>query len=497
MNSCQTREDSQAGHSMLLSAVFLIVLIASCAISSSAYLGVNGNMVWRQSDSIAQILSFSGWKGLSPMDDFLGRPSWYATPVYELIVSAAAGITRISGPQGFLTAAVFTDLACFWLLLFSGYRLAEKISDGSGLWLIFLLSVSPLYLHYYSVPIPDTMALALSVTAVSLLTGECRGILRQSAALLALSVACFIKSPVPFVLMVFFPSRELLLGHLISRRKLLITVSLVALLSALLPEYLRNSFLRSSGAFFAQDPEWYFGTLDDRLSARFWKTMVNRVTKAAPFRGVGGFLAISSAAAFIWCVLKRRLSASIPFAAAFLSGWLVFANVFFLHDYYSLPTNFIFFLGTAICLRAAARRLQPLPERIGKFWPYAVGLLAVILTISGNSINGRREGDFPRAASWFLRDTDVMLYSSDIVGYFDDAIVPGGLFLTPLRRISRQELESGCGRYLAGYRAVVVHDAKGSECLRQAAAEASVFAEDDGYVLWISGNDNHGRPSGK
>ena len=310
---------------MLLSAVFLIVLIASCAISSSAYLGVNGNMVWRQSDSIAQILSFSGWKGLSPMDDFLGRPSWYATPVYELIVSAAAGITRISGPQGFLTAAVFTDLACFWLLLFSGYRLAEKISDGSGLWLIFLLSVSPLYLHYYSVPIPDTMALALSVTAVSLLTGECRGILRQSAALLALSVACFIKSPVPFVLMVFFPSRELLLGHLISRRKLLITVSLVALLSALLPEYLRNSFLRSSGAFFAQDPEWYFGTLDDRLSARFWKTMVNRVTKAAPFRVVGGFLAISSAAAFIWCVLKRRLSASIPFAAAFLSGWLVFA----------------------------------------------------------------------------------------------------------------------------------------------------------------------------
>ncbi|MDD6547245.1 MAG: hypothetical protein SOW06_07950 [Succinivibrionaceae bacterium] len=99
MNSCQTREDSPAGHSMLLSAVFLIVLIASCAISSSAYLGVNGNMVWRQSDSIAQILSFSGWKGLSPMDDFLGRPSWYATPVYELIVSAAAGITRISGPQ--------------------------------------------------------------------------------------------------------------------------------------------------------------------------------------------------------------------------------------------------------------------------------------------------------------------------------------------------------------------------------------------------------------
>ena len=75
MNSCQTREDSQAGHSMLLSAVFLIVLIASCAISSSAYLGVNGNHVWRQSDSIAQILSFSGWKGLSPMDDFLGRPS--------------------------------------------------------------------------------------------------------------------------------------------------------------------------------------------------------------------------------------------------------------------------------------------------------------------------------------------------------------------------------------------------------------------------------------
>lgn len=270
---------------MLLSAVFLIVLIASCAISSSAYLGVNGNMVWRQSDSIAQILSFSGWKGLSPMDDFLGRPSWYATPVYELIVSAAAGITRISGPQGFLTAAVFTDLACFWLLLFSGYRLAEKISDGSGLWLIFLLSVSPLYLHYYSVPIPDTMALALSVTAVSLLTGECRGILRQSAALLALSVACFIKSPVPFVLMVFFLSRELLLGHLISRRKLLITVSLVALLSALLPEYLRNRFLRSSGAFFAQDPEWYFGTLDDRLSARFWKTMVNRVTKAAPVPG--------------------------------------------------------------------------------------------------------------------------------------------------------------------------------------------------------------------
>ena len=490
-------DDLEEGKRRHLIAAFILVLIASCAISSAAYLGINGNHVFRQSDSLSAILSFSGWKGLGPMESFSGSPSWFATPIYEFIVSIAASVTGLQGAEGALAAAVFTDLACFWLLLFPGYRLAERMGLGSGVILIFLLATSPLYLHYYSVPLPDTLALALSVTAVSLLTDERCGMLRTASALIALSAACLIKSPVPFVLMAFFLTREALAGNIRKRWRLLALVSLAAIVSALLPEYLRNRFLGSQNAFFAQDPVWYFGTADERLSMRFWKTMANRVTKAAPFRLLGFAYAMAAGAGLVFCAWKGKLSAAVPFIVSFLAGWLVFANVFFLHDYYSLPTNFIFFLGTAICLRAAARRLQPLPERIGKFWPYAVGLLAVILTISGNSINGRREGDFPRAASWFLRDTDVMLYSSDIVGYFDDAIVPGGLFLTPLRRISRQELESGCGRYLAGYRAVVVHDAKGSECLRQAAAEASVFAEDDGYVLWISGNDNHGRPSGK
>lgn len=485
MNRCQTREDSQAGHSMLLSAVFLIVLIASCAISSSAYLGVNGNMVWRQSDSIAQILSFSGWKGLSPMDSFQGGPSWFATPLYELIVSAAAAVTGLKGAEGDLTAAVLTDLVCFWLLLLSGFRFAEKISSGSGIILIFLLATSPLYLHYYSVPIPDTLALALSVLAVSLLMDERCSAPRATAALFALSAACLIKSPIPFVLLAFFLTREAILGNLRKRWRLIAIVSLTALVSALLPEYLRNRFLGSQNAFFAQDPWWYFGSFDDRLSLKFWKTMVNRVTKAAPFRVLGSVYAIAAAVSLVWCAKKRKLSAAVPYLVSFLSGWLVFTHVYMLHDYYSLPTNFIFFTAVSVCLCRALKALPPLPDSLRGAWPYALCVTAILLTVYGKSISGIRDAGFQHASSWFLRNTDVLLYSADGTGYYDDSNVPGGLFLTPFKRVDRQDLETNCSEYLEKYSAVAVHDAKGSKCLQDAAGMASVFASDDGYTLWI------------
>lgn len=359
-------DDLEEGKRRHLIAAFILVLIASCAISSAAYLGINGNHVFRQSDSLSAILSFSGWKGLGPMESFSGSPSWFATPIYEFIVSIAASVTGLQGAEGALAAAVFTDLACFWLLLFPGYRLAERMGLGSGVILIFLLATSPLYLHYYSVPLPDTLALALSVTAVSLLTDERCGMLRTASALIALSAACLIKSPVPFVLMAFFLTREALAGNIRKRWRLLALVSLAAIVSALLPEYLRNRFLGSQNAFFAQDPVWYFGTADERLSMRFWKTMANRVTKAAPFRLLGFAYAMAAGAGLVFCAWKGKLSAAVPFIVSFLAGWLVFANVFFLHDYYSLPTDFIFLLAVAICLSGALRALPPLLHSSGK-----------------------------------------------------------------------------------------------------------------------------------
>lgn len=409
-----------------LIAAFILVLIASCAISSAAYLGINGNHVFRQSDSLSAILSFSGWKGLAQMESFSGSPSWFATPLYELIVSIAASVTGLKGAEGALAAAVFTDLACFWLLLLSGYRLAERMGLGSGVILIFLLATSPLYLHYYSVPLPDTLALALSVTAVSLLTDERCGMLCTASALIALSAACLIKSPVPFVLMAFFLTREALLGNLRKRWRLLALVSLAALVSALLPEYLRNRFLGSDNAFFAQDPVWYFGTADERLSMRFWKTMSNRVTKAAPFRALGALYAAAAGLGLVWCIWKRKLSAALPFIVSFLSGWLVFANVFFRHDYYSLPTDFIFLLAVSLCAAGALRALPRLPPFFMKSWPYVLGALALVLAVSGRSLSGIGDAAFPHAASWFLRDTDVMLYSPEGSGYYDDGNVPGG-----------------------------------------------------------------------
>ena len=468
-----------------LIAAFILVLIASCAISSAAYLGINGNHVFRQSDSLSAILSFSGWKGLAQMESFSGSPSWFATPLYELIVSIAASVTGLKGAEGALAAAVFTDLACFWLLLLSGYRLAERMGLGSGVILIFLLATSPLYLHYYSVPLPDTLALALSVTAVSLLTDERCGMLRTASSLIALSAACLIKSPVPFVLMAFFLTREALAGNIRKRWRLLALVSLAAIVSALLPEYLRNRFLGSQNAFFAQDPVWYFGTADERLSMRFWKTMANRVTKAAPFRLLGFAYAMAAGAGLVFCAWKGKLSAAVPFIVSFLAGWLVFANVFFLHDYYSLPTDFIFLLAVAICLSGALRALPPLPSFFRKSWPYALGTAALALTVSGKSLSGIGDAAFPHAASWFLRDTEVMLYSSEDNGYYDDGNVPGGLFLTPFRRVPRQDLERNCRKYLAEYSAIAVHDSRGSKCLRNALGKASVFASDDGWTLWI------------
>ena len=225
-------------------ALAAFVFVAFSHIVSSAYLGVNGNHAWRQADVYGHILGFTGGRGFAPLDTFIGGQFVLDIPIYQYLIAKAALLTG-SDP---LVASRYFNLLLWALAAFAGYRLCgilaatRNVAVGEagianatgGVAFVFLFALSPLILHYYSVPLPDTMAVTLCLASIALLlraegardadgggNGERRAWQTWRGTLQALPMlltATVIKSPVAFIFVVFYAVFALVSGGPLARR---------------------------------------------------------------------------------------------------------------------------------------------------------------------------------------------------------------------------------------------------------------------------------------
>ncbi|MGH8130199.1 MAG: hypothetical protein ACRES3_05030 [Steroidobacteraceae bacterium] len=93
-----------------------------------------------------------------PFEYFFGQRSVYDIPIYEYLIAKIAVLFSADA----LVVTRYVDALLWLLVAFAGWRVVERFERHSGIIFLFLISTSPLILHFFSVPMPDTMALAFS-----------------------------------------------------------------------------------------------------------------------------------------------------------------------------------------------------------------------------------------------------------------------------------------------------------------------------------------------
>jgi hypothetical protein len=478
--------------------VFYVLLAIPLAyILGASYVGLNGGHVWRQADVFVHILGFAGKKGFVPFEDFVGQRSVYDIPIYQYLIAKLSLLIRA---DPLVVTRYFNAL--LWLLTaYSGWRIVEKFREHSGTIFLFVIATSPLLLHYFSAPMPDIMALAFSMLALSLLLKGQLG--PKDVALIStlLGIAALIKSPVPFVVLIFYAT-WLGAGVLVRREEALLRVRshwhyvsiplLTALVCAVLAEGLRNQILGQELVRFAQDPAWYFGTLEIRFSAELWRIALERFLDAST-RYLGGVY-IGLLLLAIHPALKMDRTVVLAAIIANLSAWLVFPVLYKLHDYYQLPGTLLTYTVVAMAARSVwnlvTEKMPPLAFGHTRRLQYEhfllVGLVcyAVAATVAMQEISEFRRTSVYDALEYALRDKERFLYVVDDKKFNDNfGPIIGGRLVTRFAQMNHGEFERDCDRLMNKFHAVLVEGT--SMCLSRQKNRASFYLESDGYEFLL------------
>lgn len=455
----------------------VLFLIFSFYIVGSSYVGINGEHGWRQADSYSQILGFSGYKDFKPFEDFQGKAAIYDIPIYQFIVSKVS-IFVLADP---LVVTKYVNVLLLLLLAVSGFLTSEKFWRGSGIYFLFLISTSRVFLHFYSAPMPDNMALALSAAAVAILIADHRpGPVLLSSLMLA--TAALIKSPIPFVFIVFLAMYFLLQrerGRRLSNYAWLALPVMMALVAALAAEKTRMHLLRTNVEGFAQDPRWYFGTINQRLSSSFWIKIFERAFKANPL-----------AALFVGFVVYLPIRAPdrkfLAFPIAIFSGWLVFSNVYYIHDYYEMPVDVMFYMLLAIAAQVSYESILESPF-VSRFAADTVlsarnlllACVALVFVVYMPKLSDFRATSVYKSINFALRDVDQFILVDD----GGNRLAIGAMLDTKYKKFMPREFERNCATIIDANRAVLVFGH--SDCLKSAMGSASTYIEDDGVQFYL------------
>ena len=376
----------------------------------------------------------------------------------------------------------------------------------AGLAFIFLFATAPLFLYYYSMPMPDTMGIALSLAGIAVLLhgGGCwKAVLRASPLLI---LATFTKSPIAFVFVAFYgiyiaidssaaapargPARPHLLMRLSDRYQPFIIMGIVLCACAILADQLRAILSDVPRRHWATvgHPLLYFGAWETRADARFWQTLWTRLNDLGlPY----GYLFAAAAAAALFLSRDRRLAALISAAAgAYILGWLVFQLRNAWHDYYQMPALTLILIGTAVSLaRVYAWLREKLPAHVASYLA-AFTLAAAIATAGWQAVfgkmpgNARHRDNLYAGIAYALRGETVFLHVVS-PGRLVQTTSPGlgGFLSTRFRRVSHADFEANCAAYIAQYPAVLVDG--GSNCLRANKPQAQYYIEDDHLTFYL------------
>lgn len=460
--------------------------LITCSIIGSSYVGLNGHHVHRQADAYAQILGFLHLNDLQPLDDFYGVTALYDIPIYQFVVALIAGIANVDP----LITTKYFDLLLFFLLALALYKMAESFQKHSSYIALFLLGTSPLFLHYYSAPLPDTMATSFSAYAILLLMAQRLTTFNKLVALALICISTLIKSPIPFVFLAFFTAYVLAYRaeQLKTHKVFFIILFGTAAALAVSSELVRSIVLVKDGGahFFAQTPRWYFGDAQLRTSPEFWRAMIARSVGAIVSKEIAYALALL---AVLHLLISKRAAWKFfaVCSAGFLSGWLVFSNVYFVHDYYEIPVTVILFFYLSVSattvLTTTARKWKIdkwIFTRQTAFIGVAIMALAIIY---GTKYSAYSSESIYATARYMLRDVDLFLLVDDPPGP-----TWGGYTKTKLRQVNHEQFERSCDDYLSEFTAIIsVGD---SPCLRKHKSSSSTFIDDGQVIIYLNNTSN-------
>ena len=464
-------------------------LVTGMLIIGSAYLGINGHHDFRQADVYGHILGLLGERGFQPFDLFSARAPWgdkavFDLPVYQYLI---AYFSRIFN-QDSLVSVRYVNFFLWMITAFFGFRLCGNIGHRfSGIIFIGIFASSPLFIHYFSVPLPDNLAIALSVMATALLLGY-KGSWRGFAfAFPLLVIASAIKSPVTFVFIIFLTSYLLLSSSVVEfnfatilrQHSSLIIFLITCLLATIALEIYRGRLLSEiNGQHHIWG--WYFGPPSLRFSQDFWRTLAERFNLWVPPYFLYTYIAIS-----VFSISQRRrtgnLAVVISALFAFLSGWLVFSNVYMIHDYYQMPVAIIMFISVSVSVSQMIEthiKSNYLAEKMESIIPVLVLVLFVYQLASQNYFSVKNRADFWKAAEYSLRNDDVFLFVSDK----DNNPAIGGRVSTKFVGITPREFEDNCDEFLHKHSSFLVDNAE-SKCLDSAKQYATHYFADEGMIF--------------
>ncbi len=293
----------------------------------------------------ARSIQETGWSLAYPTPLF--GPPWSAPmefPLYQVIVATVAKLTGLAlEPTGRLIALGFLYLAlpaCFGLAGLLGLAPPRR-------WLLLaLILVSPVYLYYSRTFLIESTALCAAVWFLysylrALAPGKNRWL---AAAVLIGIVAALAKVTTLMVFLVVAAGATLWLMAAQWRqapdrwaalrctvlRALAATVPAVAIGSAWVRYSDTIKVSNPLSAFLASGPmaAFNFGSLAQRGSLEFWTRILHHTTTSV----VGPFTL--TVAIVFGLLLARGRRPTLLLISGFLTGPLVLANLYFVHDYY-------------------------------------------------------------------------------------------------------------------------------------------------------------------
>jgi hypothetical protein len=290
----------------------------------------------------------------------------------------------------------------------------------------------------------------------------------------SVSITCFVlaalvKSPVPFVLLVFLAVWMLLTGSWRKRPGTLVLLYGSSLAAALTAETLRVLVAPTVDGrkVRVSAPEWYFGALSDRWSVETWSTAVKRTMFAFPTTSlISGLLFIGLVLVVVLVALRASWKITVACTVGFLSGWLVFTEVYWHHDYYGMPAVLMVFLAISVSVSSAVEGLPSVRP-----WMNWLVVATILISIVYGPQNGNPQvTSFGDVARFAMADRSEFLYASD-----ETEVGPqtGGLSATKMVIIRREQLEQECDSLLRRYQAVIVRGT--SACLQGHRAEAATY----------------------
>ena len=347
---------------ILCVAIFLICVTLNLGLSR---IGWSHNLrevhEFRQTQTAlaARYIQREGWSLAGPLPLF--GPPWSAPmefPLYQTCVAKLSTVTGLSlESAGRLVSLVFLylSLPAFFLLL------RHLAVPPNRRWLFLaLLLVTPVYLYYSRVFMIESAALC---AAAWFLHAYCRALETRSvpwilAGVVLGSLAGLIK--VTTFALFLFPAIAFTLHQLWLARPRVgqtwraawitagtaFSVTLPALAVALAwvvyGDAIKNSNPLSRFLASGNLHEWNYGSVALRLDPKFWQTLwQHSSTSVLQTIGLGLFLAFA-------CLIARGSRwRAVVLLLCFLSGPLLFSNLYFLHDYYFYATG-VFLLGAVV-----------------------------------------------------------------------------------------------------------------------------------------------------